>query len=256
LSADPAMGARARRKHWLVRGATAEALSRATLSGLAEAITGHAQDWKLLDFKGDPKTLRARDRVDITPLLKKAAAEPEKPSSVSTPTSLKVSEEGVEFIKTHEGLRLKPYDDQTGKTITEWKRGATIGYGHVIEQPDWEKFKNGISGEEAERLLASDLKTRGEDAVRRHVTAGLTQQQYDALVALAFNIGGGPEGLAGSTVVKMINDPEYKSSQYKDLESAWKAWRKSGGKVRQGLINRRQDEWQLYSKGDYGRDLR
>jgi len=52
----------------------------------------------------------------------------------------------------------------------------------------------------------------------------------------------------------MINDPEYKSPKYRDLECAWKTWRTSGGKVMRGLINRRADEWELYSRGDYRRD--
>ncbi|KPJ53319.1 MAG: hypothetical protein AMS16_05400 [Planctomycetes bacterium DG_58] len=163
-----------------------------------------------------------------------------------------MSHNGIQFIKSYEALRLKPYDDQTGKTITEWTEHATIAYGHLIRKEEWDRFKNGISEGEAEKLFASDVKTKGEHIVARYVTADLTQHQYDALVALAFNIGVG--NFSRSTVVKMVNDPTHKSREYKDIESAWKAFRKSGGEVMQGLIKRRADEWELYSKGDYRRD--
>ena len=97
-----------------------------------------------------------------------------------------------------------------------------------------------------------DLRTEGEEPINNLVTAKLSQQQYDALVVLVFNIG--KTNFAGSTVRKMINDPGYKSGQYRNLESAWKAWNKLRGKTIQGLINRRRDEWEMWSKGDYKRD--
>jgi 3D (Asp-Asp-Asp) domain-containing protein len=59
-------------KGWEVRGRTAVALRGATLSGLAEAITGNGDDWRLLDFKRDPRTLQEGERVGIRPLLEKA----------------------------------------------------------------------------------------------------------------------------------------------------------------------------------------
>ena len=58
-------------------------------------------------------------------------------------------------------------------------------------------------------------------------------------------------GLGGSTVLEMINAG---TTDSKSLESAWKAWNKSRGEFRQGLANRREDEWELYSKGDYLRN--
>jgi len=77
LAATPEQIARARGKRWIINedGNEAKALSGATLSGLAEAITGDANDWRSLDFKGDPRTLKVGDSVKITPLLKKASEE-------------------------------------------------------------------------------------------------------------------------------------------------------------------------------------
>jgi hypothetical protein len=65
--------ARARERGWQLDGAEATALKGATLQGLAEAITGDAADWKLLDFSGVPWPLKVGDKVGIRRLLEKAA---------------------------------------------------------------------------------------------------------------------------------------------------------------------------------------
>ena len=57
---------------------------------------------------------------------------------------------------------------------------------------------------------------------------------------------------AGSSVVKLVNDPATPTA-FSSLEAAWKVWNKSQGKVNQGLIHRRQCEWNIYSQGIYKR---
>ncbi len=74
----------------------------------------------------------------------------------------------------------------------------------------------------------------------------LNQTQFDALVMLCFNIG--IDGFKNSSVVKIINGEQ---ASYKTLEDAWKAWNKSQGNVMQGLNNRRNAEYKLYSQGIY-----
>jgi len=44
-----------------------------------------------------------------------------------------MSNQGMGLLKSIEKLRLKPYDDQTGKEISSWVKGATIGYGYLID---------------------------------------------------------------------------------------------------------------------------
>ncbi|WP_241646494.1 glycoside hydrolase family protein [Rosenbergiella metrosideri] len=77
----------------------------------------------------------------------------------------------------------------------------------------------------------------------------LTQSQFDALT-IFFNIGIGNRisGLGGSTVVKIIN-----GESNDNLDTAWKMWSRSQGKVMKGLINRRESELKLYYKADYSR---
>lgn len=159
------------------------------------------------------------------------------------------SAKGQTLLKGIEQLRLKPYDDQTGKEITEWIGGATIGYGRLIEESDWDKYKDGITKEQADTLFKVD----GEDYIDKvnvSLKVNVTQQEFDALVIFCYNIG--EAGLSSSSVIKLINDPAAKTP-YSSLEKAWKAWDKADGKVNNGVINRRSAEWNIYSKGIYAR---
>lgn len=158
-----------------------------------------------------------------------------------------LSSKGLTWLKDVERLALKPYDDQTGKPIKSWVKGATIGYGHLILRREWDEFKNGITEGQAEALLLRDL--RPFISVVNEITRPLKSHEFDACVILAFNIG--EDGFRNSTVRKMVQNPTFRSSVYKDLEAAWKAWNKSQGKVNRGLINRRAAEWDMYSSGIY-----
>ena len=162
---------------------------------------------------------------------------------------LSFGDKGLTLLKGVEALYLTPYDDQTGRDITAWVPGATIGYGHLIKKPEWQTYKDGITETAADTLFKSDLAPFVK-LVQSNIKVSLTQNQFDALVILAFNIGAG--GFSGSSVVILVNDPQA-TTKYTDLEAAWKAWNKSQGKVMKGLENRRQCEWKIYSQGVYER---
>ena len=164
-------------------------------------------------------------------------------------SELEMGPQGLALLKEVETLRLKPYDDQTGKDTAVWTPGATIGYGHLIKKAEWDTYKGGITEPAADTLFQRDL-SPFVSVVRQTITATLAQNEFDALVILAFNIGS--VGFTGSSVVKLVNDPNAKTS-YTDLEAAWKAWNKSQGKVMKGLENRRQCEWKIYSENVYER---
>ncbi|MGD8925562.1 MAG: glycoside hydrolase family protein [Thioalkalispiraceae bacterium] len=164
-------------------------------------------------------------------------------------SALKVSAKGVNLLKSIERLALKPYDDQNGREITRWVKGATIGYGHLISRNDWPNYKNGLNKTEAEALFKQDLEPFAEH-VRNKVTANILQQEFDAMVILAFNIG--KTAFASSSALKLINNPGANTS-YASLEKAWLAWNKSQGKYSRGLANRRKAEWKIYTKGVYQR---
>jgi lysozyme len=150
-------------------------------------------------------------------------------------TDMKLSSVGLQLIIKYEGFYSNMYNDAAGH--------CTVGYGHLIHlgkcgkegHVDVEKpFKNGVTKDEASKLLTVEL----DDAVaqvNKKITAKLTQNQFDALVSLCFNIG--KTAFAGSTVVKKINAGRI------DLAPAWiKVWNKADGKVVQGLVTRRADE--------------
>lgn len=168
-------------------------------------------------------------------------------STVTTRRGL--SAKGEALLKSIEELRLQPYDDQTGKTITSWVKGATIGYGHLISKSEWSIYENGITAAQADALFTADL-APFVAAVNSNISSGVSQQQFDAAVILAYNIG--VQGFSNSSVLALINNPSA-STPYSNLESAWKAWNKSQGVVNQGLINRRNAEWDIYSKGIYNK---
>ncbi|RJS91703.1 type VI secretion system tip protein TssI/VgrG [Salinisphaera sp. Q1T1-3] len=161
----------------------------------------------------------------------------------------KPSQKGIEFLKEIEKLRLEPYDDQTKKEINSWKPGATIGYGHLIGRREWDAYKNGITKKQAEDIFDQDIAPTVH-AINSQIDAPLDSQQFDALTLLTYNIGIGDKGLKNSSVKKLLNNPGAETP-YDSLESAWKAWNKSQGKINKGLINRRAAEWKIYSEGAY-----
>ena len=154
----------------------------------------------------------------------------------------KMSETGLKALEQMEGIRLLPYDDMTGETLTSWNSHATIGYGHLICSQDWEKFSSGLDDEAAHRLLKEDV-SRFEKVVNDTVKVEISQNQFDALVMLSFNIG--TRNFALSSVLKKMNDPSA-VIPYDTLEEAWKAWNKSRGTVMKGLKIRREREWQIF----------
>ncbi|WP_435052713.1 glycoside hydrolase family protein, partial [Helicobacter bilis] len=69
---------------------------------------------------------------------------------------------------------LKPYNDQNGKEINSYTKGATIGYGHLISLNEWNLYKNGITLEEADDLFSNDL-SPFENAVNNSININLEQ---------------------------------------------------------------------------------
>lgn len=160
------------------------------------------------------------------------------------------SNNGINILKQLEGCvkvnnKHVIYDDKNGLPINIHQSlpcGATIGYGHLIK-PN-EDFTNGINENVATELLRQDI-ISAEQSVKNNIHISLSQNQYDALVIFAYNIGS--NNFAKSNVVKYINNPNFKSPVYPNLESSWKAWNKSAGRTITGLCNRRNIEWNLFN---------
>ncbi len=104
---------------------------------------------------------------------------------------MKISENGLHFIKNEEGCILHPYKDSKGL----W----TIGVGHLIVED--EHFGN-ITEKEAIKLLFNDIKNT-EKSINNLVKVPLNQNQFDAICSLVFNIGSG--NFKNSTLLKFLN---------------------------------------------------
>lgn len=145
---------------------------------------------------------------------------------------MKTSANGINMICGFEGLELKAYDDGVGV----W----TIGYGTTIINGIKVKKGDTCTIEQAKSYMAQDLK-KFESAVDTSVKVTITQNQFDALVSLAYNIGTG--AFKSSTLLKKLNAKDYKGAV-----AQFDRWNRAGGKVMQGLINRRAKERKLFEK--------
>ena len=142
-----------------------------------------------------------------------------------------VSPFGVDLICSFEGKRLTAYDDGVGV----W----TIGFGTTV-YPNGIKVMKGDTCTEAQAktYMAHDLK-KFEATVNKAVTVQLNQNQFDALLSLAYNIG--TNAFSKSTLVKKLN-----ANDIRGAADQFDVWVNAGGKRMQGLVNRRAKEKEVF----------
>jgi len=147
---------------------------------------------------------------------------------------MKTSTAGRQAIARHEGNKLKAYPDPaTGG------EPFTIGVGHTSRAGPPKVTKGmTITAAESDAILTRDLATF-EAAVSKAVKVPVSQNQFDAMVSLAFNIGGG--AFAKSTLVKKLN-----AGDVAGAANAFLSWNKAAGKVMKGLTTRREAERKLF----------
>lgn len=81
------------------------------------------------------------------------------------------------------------YDVSTGKIISIPTIGPDVGYGHDITQNPMKSIPNSLSASEALKLLKEDVEEI-EKKINDDINANFTQNQFNALVSLRYNIGG------------------------------------------------------------------
>lgn len=143
---------------------------------------------------------------------------------------MRISLNGIAFIKDNEGYSNKAYKDTAGI----W----TIGYGHTGD--------NVTSTSKVTPVLASAY-LREDIYTAEKALAGfkLNQNQYDALVSFVYNIG--VDAFKDSTMRKFLvkGDFDLASTQFQ----RWNKVTKGGIKiVDKGLTNRRAREKELFEK--------
>ena len=144
---------------------------------------------------------------------------------------MKIGSRGLNLLKDFEQCKLQTYKCSAGK--------LTIGWGHTGPdvQPNsvWTQAK-------ADAVLLEDLR-RAETAINTAVRYRLNQNQFDALVCFAFNVG--IQAFADSTMRRLLNEgsPDKAALQF----ARWNKVTVGGVmEVSNGLTRRRLDEQKLF----------
>jgi GH24 family phage-related lysozyme (muramidase) len=149
-----------------------------------------------------------------------------------------LSAAGLAFIADAEHFMPTLYDTDGGGH-------CTIGYGHLVHhgkcdgQTSEQPYQKGISADQGQSLLLNDVAPAAR-AVDDAVQVELTQNQFDALVSFAFNVG--VAGFRGSTLLTKLNQ-----GKYDEVPDEMRKWVHSSGKRVQGLVNRREREINLFN---------
>ena len=145
---------------------------------------------------------------------------------------MKVSDKFPEFLEKFEGCKLEAYKCPAGI----W----TIGIGSTI-------FPNGtkvashdvLASKDAAYDLLTHTVGKFEKCINESVKVHLTQNQFDALVSFAYNVGTG--NFKSSTLLKLLNEGLYDKAASEFLK-----WNKGGGHILPGLVTRRAAEKELF----------
>lgn len=137
---------------------------------------------------------------------------------------MKISEKGLNLIKSFEGCKLTAYKDSSGV----W----TIGYGHTKGVKSGDK----ITQTKADEFLKEDV-ANSEKAVNNLLKRyKFNQNEFDALVSFTYNCGSG-------NLLKLVKNGKRNKGQIAD---AILLYNKSGGQVLSGLNKRRKAERQMF----------
>ncbi|WP_428409906.1 lysozyme [Hyphococcus sp.] len=138
---------------------------------------------------------------------------------------LHMNDAGLQIIKDSESLRLDAYS-----AGGQW----LIGYGHSRTA----QAGMTITEAQAEKLLREDVRA-SEDAVKKMVLVPLNENQFSALVSLAYNMGSG--GFSRSTVLAALNQGDYAQAA-----DNFRNHNRGGGQVIAHLTERREKERALF----------
>lgn len=176
-------------------------------------------------------------------------------------TSLKVTYLPRSAVGWSDYTKLQEKAVELGQETIAKKRGKDFAKMPEGEKAELKKTVEGLVREEDSLLsktpsdvLKTDLGSY-ETAVNTAITGvTLAQEEFDALVSLAFNIGTG--NFKSASLVKKINENKYRhgddvkarETAITEIESAFGAWNKSGGVVLAGLTTRRKEEAKRFLK--------
>lgn len=142
----------------------------------------------------------------------------------------------IAFVQGWEQCRLEPYLDDAG----HW----TVGWGHLLPPSD---MRGELTQPQADTLLVDDLNATSR-GLSFHVSSDPSQQQWDAMVSLAYNEG--VRAIANSTLLAHVNASEWEEAAYQFPK--WCYEHRDGQLVMSaGLAKRRMAERAIFTDGDY-----
>jgi lysozyme len=137
----------------------------------------------------------------------------------------------LSMLKRRESLSLTRYALGDG--------GYTWGYGHYSTNPN--ALPLTITRDQAEQIFADDVRNRGEKWVKLYVTADLSQNEFDALVSIAFNMS--PQSF--KKFAAQVNA----GNGIDDIAAESVTW--VDPKFTNGIANRRAAEVAVFNEGTY-----
>mgnify|MGYP003598693782 CR=1 FL=1 len=147
---------------------------------------------------------------------------------------MKISQNGLDIIHESESFSSVPYLCPS--------KIPTIGWGNTYYEDGTKVTLNDkpISQKKGDELFSFIL-SEFETQILNLVKVPLNQNQFDALVSFAYNVGIG--NFKQSTLLKKLNNSDFIGAS---LE--FKKWNKSNSKVLKGLVRRRLKEKELFLK--------
>jgi lysozyme len=142
-----------------------------------------------------------------------------------------INQAGIDLIKRWEGCKLKAYKDVAGIWTVGY--GLTSRAGFIEVGPD-----TVLTQEEADWYLEQVINDFASK-IAPMITAPINENQFAAFVSLSYNIGVG--AFQKSSALRRFN-----AGQIMEVPAAMRMWKKAGGKVVQGLVNRREAEVKLF----------
>ena len=167
-------------------------------------------------------------------------------NSKNSNIKMHISEKGLNFIADYEDFYSKPYRGQDFQN-------RTVGYGHVILEQEGNKYDNGITKEEALKLLKTDIIERENDVnyLIKKYNIQLNQNQFDSLVSFTYNAGN--SWIYGSKITDLRNILCSRNYNSQDIRNEFFTWIKVNNKVSLGLYRRRNDEANIFNNNIYER---
>lgn len=145
---------------------------------------------------------------------------------------MNINQATVDLVKKWEGFRAEAYRDAVGVWTIGYGTTAMAGLG-ITPRPGLT-----ITEAEAETYLRMGLEKFAK-AILPYIIAPVNDNEFGAMLSLAYNIG--PTAFKRSTLLRKFNEGDKEGAAREFLR-----WNLAGGKVLNGLTNRRNDEVALF----------